>query len=81
MSVAILQRSISGDCNAHKRARSGGFRIVITVFDQTTVVIPACYVYRFVTEILIAAEAIFYGQKDFAQRRADASRELRLVRA
>jgi hypothetical protein len=56
MSVAYLQRSISGDCNAHKRTRSDGFRIVISVFDQTTVVIRGCYVFWFVTEILIAVE-------------------------
>jgi hypothetical protein len=56
MSVAVLQRSINGDRKAHKHARSGGFCIVISVFDQTTVVISDCYVYRFVTEILIAAE-------------------------
>jgi hypothetical protein len=63
MSVAFLHRSISGDCNAHKRARSGGFCIAITVFDQTTVVIPDCYVFRFVTEILIAGEYDFLWPK------------------
>jgi len=59
MSVAFLHRSISGDRNAHKHARSAGFCIVITVFDQTTVVLPGCYVLRFFTEILIAAEDVF----------------------
>jgi hypothetical protein len=38
MSVAFLQRSISGDCNAHKHAGRSSFRIVIAAFDQTTVV-------------------------------------------
>jgi hypothetical protein len=38
---------------------ASGFRIVITVFDQTTVVIPGCYVFGFVTEILIAGEYDF----------------------
>jgi hypothetical protein len=55
MSVA-LHRSISGDCNAHKRARSVRFSIVLAIFEQTTVVFPGCYVFWFVTEILIAGE-------------------------
>jgi hypothetical protein len=62
MSVA-LQRSISGDRNAHKRARSGAFFIMLAVFDQTTVVIQGCYVFRFVTEILIAGEYDFLWPK------------------
>jgi hypothetical protein len=63
MSVAFLQRSISGDCNAHKHAGSGGFCIVITVLDQTTVVVSGCYVVRFVTEILIIVEYDFLWPK------------------
>jgi hypothetical protein len=62
MSVA-LQRSISGDRNAHKHALSGGSCIVITVFEQTTVVIPGSYVIRFGTEILIAREYDFLWPK------------------
>ena len=55
MNVA-LQRSISGDRNAHKHARSA-------VFVRTTAVIPGCYVLRFVTEILIAGEYDFLWPK------------------
>jgi hypothetical protein len=67
MSVA-LHRSISGKCNAHKHARSRAFCIVITVFDQTTAVISGCYVFRFITEILIA------GEYDFLHGRAQNAR-------
>jgi hypothetical protein len=63
MSVAFLQRSISGDCNAHKHACSCGLLIVIAVFDQTTVVFAGCYVFRFVTEILITMEDDFLWPK------------------
>ena len=63
MSVAVLQRSISGDRNAHKHTHSGGFCIVITVFDQTTVVLLGCYVFRFVTEILDRLGARFLWAK------------------
>jgi hypothetical protein len=75
MSVA-LQRSISGECNAHKHGCSGALFSVPAIFHRTTVIISGRYVIRFVAEILINARTIFYGEKDFAQRWADASREL-----
>ena len=55
MSVA-LQRSISGDCNAHKHACSGAVFSMPATFYQTTVVISGSYVIRFVAEILVTAE-------------------------
>ena len=55
MSVA-LQRSISGECNAHKHGCSGALFSVPAIFQRTTVVIPGSYVIRFVAEILINAE-------------------------
>ena len=62
MSVA-LQRSISGDCNAHKHGCSGALFSVPAIFCQTTVVITGRYVIRFVAEILINAEDDFLWRK------------------
>jgi hypothetical protein len=62
MSVA-LQRSISGDCNAHKHGCSGTLFSVPAIFDQTTVVISGSYVIRFAAEILITAEDDFLCRK------------------
>jgi hypothetical protein len=55
MSVA-LQRSISGDCNAHKHGCGGDFLSAPAIFWKTTVVISGHYVIRFAAEILINAE-------------------------
>ena len=62
MSVA-LQRSISGECNAHKHGYIGGLFSVPAIFHQTTVVIPGSYVIRFVAEILITSEDDFLWRR------------------